>query len=116
EPLRDGRQVGADALALLAVLVALDAGGLLEHLPPAGRVALAAGRVPLQEGQQIVELVLRLGWLRRPQVGQSRLLRERLSKPAAPRRQLLGRVALVGPEAAAVAPVAQQIYRPPPAP
>ena len=57
----DRGQVGADALAVLAELVALDALGLVEDLPAAGHVAFlaVAGRL-VEVGEQVGELVLGL--------------------------------------------------------
>src|SRR5260370_656811 len=99
----------ADAVADGAVLVALDALGLLEDHPALDRVALLALAVG-QVGQQLVELVLR----RRgggAGVGQRRLLGEGLAVPPPPGRQLRLPVALVGPELPAGAPLPQQLHR-----
>src|SRR5207249_1354465 len=93
EALGQHGQVGADALADGAVLVALDALGLLEDDAAPARVARLALALR-QVGQQLVELVLRRRD-RHAGVGQRRLLGEGLAVPATPGRQLRLPVALV---------------------
>src|SRR5262249_26131554 len=114
EALRHVGQVGTDALAFLAVLVTLQALRLLKGDAALRDVALAA--LLLEEGEQLVVLVLRVGGLIAGDVGRGRLLRKTLDKPLRPRTQLFLPVALTGAELAVVAPVAQQLDGPPAVP